>query len=893
MSSQEPKRRLTRREFCAAAVSAAVIAPVTPAQADKKPMQKPRLAGDWPTPRQNRCLNSVQPLAGKLRRAPKITAAIPIGKGQGMPLTFASKPDGPPDRILSLAYGALRCYEPNGKLLWESHPPGLNFAGLVAAEDLDTDGRVELALMAGRPTDPLGAVVLLAADTGKLLFRYDVEPMSYWWTLKVDHFLPDGVGKQLVMCEHAYPPDAKFGYIALFAFPKPGEKPQMRWRYDFDHYTCFPSILTADVNGDGVKEIAVETHSHMWIMDPRDGKVDQFIQWDVSPANVRSYGLVRFQDLNGDGLPEFFCIGNFAHHHEVLRNDHGKFALAWAHGWDNSVSTSKLATTWPDPPIADVDGDGKLEMLVNMYNSESEQRWMIRIYDAMTGEIKARVPGRIGVQLIDIDGDGAAEIVADISEDPTRTKTEGVCLLKVGHAGSQELWREDGGRAVALPEREGEAATQLRKAAYVEAGGKTQRLQWAADHRVLLADEKPPVTGPPPFDFSHIPATIGVAMIAPLAADMDGDGRNEVLHYHDGKVTIYRYRPGHGFETLESYPSDGEPALADLDGDGRPELIVGTASPTSDPTVQAIKPGTGGKTLWQVTLKHPNRVGMPYGRPLYFQTGRFTGKPTCDIYVYVGTPLVRSIMLDGRNGAILWEKGEIPGIERYFAPTVNKAAVWDFNSDGKDDLVFTCPDYYCVADGPTGNALLGPDFPPTIFHQPSQGLYTLPALLPNGGSEPTVCLVDGHYFRAGMTLHASPLWYQLPIIGEAHAGAEGFLQTPDGQWLMGFGRQDGQFACLDALTGKTRWEMPIQSSASDVCACDIDGDGAQEFVFGTSHGDVYALADRGGRPHIVWRARFPVGVSSVIIADVDGDGASEIMAALRDGTLCLLDTAEG
>ena len=81
---------------------------------------------------------------------------------------------------------------------------------------------------------------------------------------------------------------------------------------------------------------------------------------------------------------------------------------AWAHGWDNSVSTSKMATVWAEPPIADVDGDGRLEMVLSMFNAEAEPRWMVRIYDAVTGELKAKVMDRIAAEVADLDGDGVA-----------------------------------------------------------------------------------------------------------------------------------------------------------------------------------------------------------------------------------------------------------------------------------------------------------------------------------------------------------------------------------------------------------------------------------------------------------------------------------------------------
>jgi hypothetical protein len=877
---------MTRREFCRTSLQAtAAIAALEAAQMSKASPSSPAGGhGSWPTLRQNRCLTAVQPMPGRMHQAPAVKAHLDFGRGRGIPQEIP----GSGGHLISIVSGALHCHDSHGKLLWSTHPEGLNFVEIVAVEDIDKDGRTEIALRAGRPTDPLGAAVLIAADTGHLLFRYDVEPMSYWWTMKVEHYLPNTASKQIVVCEHAYPPDALFGYIVLFEFPTAGKPPTQRWRYDFDHYTCFPFLLTADVNRDGVDELCVECHSHMWVLDVRTGKVDQFLEWDVSPANERSYGLVRFQDVNNDGWVDFFCIGNFAHHHEVLLNHNGRLELAWTHGWANSVTTSKIATTWPEPPIADVDGDGKLEMIVSMYHSDPEPRWMVRIYDAATGVLKTSIRGCNATQLSDVDGDGIPEILADLTEDPTLTAITGASLLKVKNGAVAEVWRD--ARVKSGPVAPSHTGNETKLCDYLSVQGPSgvQKLAWESG--AVALNSLPAPTHPPVDIAAALPAEIGSIVDPPLVADIDGDGKPEIIHFHSGKVTVYRY-DGHGsLTTLHTYPASDRPAIADVDGDGRLELIIGTAGPTIEPYITVYKPGAAQETLWSATLKRPDRIGMPYSsaHTIYLLPGRFTGRKGDDLYVFVGTPLVRSLMVSGADGSIVWEKGEIPGIERYYAPTVNLASVWDADHDGNDDLVFTCPDYYCVAHGPTGAALVGPAFPPKIFHQPSQGLYTLPALLASAGSDPQVCLVDGHYFRGGLSLHGEGKWYTLPTVGLARGSAEGFLQTKDGHWLLGYGRQDGMFACHDAATGKELWTYPIHATASDISACDIDGDGHQEFLFGTSHGDLIALADRDGKPHLLWKKRMPAGVGTPVIADVDGDGASEILVPLNDGTLCLL-----
>jgi hypothetical protein len=290
-------------------------------------------------------------------------------------------------------------------------------------------------------------------------------------------------------------------------------------------------------------------------------------------------------------------------------------------------------------------------------------------------------------------------------------------------------------------------------------------------------------------------------------------------------------------------------------------------------------------------LPQTDRTGMPHGRAIYLQVGQFTGRATPDVYALIGTPIVRSVVLDGLTGRIIWETGEFPGIERYWGPTVNHASVHDVDGDGADDLVFTNPDYYCVASGRTGEMIVGPAFPPQIFSQPSQGLYTLPAILDQPGG-PLVVLSSGHYFLGAIALRAEPRWYQLPEVGFARTAGEGFLRRRDGTWLIGFGRQNGTFTCLDAATGEVVGELPLDAAAGDVITCDINGDGAEEFIFGDSHGHLWAVgceADGGeSRPAVLWKLDLGVAIGSPVIADLDGDGSPEIIVPTGDGCLTVL-----
>ncbi len=826
--------------------------------------------GDWPEPRQNQYLTCVQPLAGRMSVPPALLARYDLGRSRPSVRRKATLPDGT-EVELCLLSGALQCYAVSGEKVWECHPKGLNLDQIVEIGDFDGDSSVEIALQAGRPAQPFGAACLVSLEDGALLWRYNVEPMSYAWYFHIGHYLPDTSQKQFVVIMHGYPPDKDNGYIVLFEFLEGGHAPKLKWRYDFDKYTCFPSLLQTDLDGDGIDELAVESHSRMWFLDAHTGELKHFATWDVSPANVRSYGFVKFVDLNGNGREDFLCIADFAQHHEVLLNEDGKMVQAWAHGWPESVTTGKVVTTWPDPPYADLDGDGRIEIVVSMFNSEGEGAWLVRAYDAVTGELEYRSPGLIARQIKDLDGDGAAEILAVGSTDPTQTAVEGAYLLRAAGEGFERPWEDDGAEVSELQKD----AFVIEKGAsmfslVVNDGGEVSTLPWS-----------PPETTEIPRP-SFVPEIQGPPFPELLIADVMGTGVNQLIVYRNPDVEVLRLTKGH-FEVIAAYQSDALPVIADLDGDGRTELVLCTVGPESPPMVEAITPAEKDKVLWQNQFPPAERTGLPQPRRAYMRTGRFTGKATPDVYVWAGTPVVRSVVLDGETGALVWEKGEVPNSERYWGPSVNFASVYDYNADGNEDLVFTNPDYYCVADGPTGEFLLGPLFPPEIFNQPSQGLYTLPAVLERAGEDPLVCLVAGHYFQAAMSIRAEPLWYKLPMAGQSRCAREAFMPLPDGAWLMAFGRQNGDFACVNVADGATRWLMPVEASCSDVAVCDINGDDALEFVFGTSHKGLYAVADSVDAGRVIWRADLSGAAGAPVIGDLDGDGASEVVVPTADG----------
>ncbi|MBP1655284.1 MAG: Repeat domain in Vibrio, Colwellia, Bradyrhizobium and Shewanella, partial [Bacteroidetes bacterium] len=97
---------------------------------------------------------------------------------------------------------------------------------------------------------------------------------------------------------------------------------------------------------------------------------------------------------------------------------------------------------------------------------------------------------------------------------------------------------------------------------------------------------------------------------------------------------------------------------------------------------------------------------------------------------------------------------------------------------------------------------------------------------------------------------------------------------------------NGIFECIDAGTGATLWELDLGSTTSDVASGDIDGDGKEEFITGTTDGRLIAIGvDGSGRGILRWSLDLGFALGSPVIADVDGDGEAEILIVSGEGNL--------
>jgi outer membrane protein assembly factor BamB len=101
--------------------------------------------------------------------------------------------------------------------------------------------------------------------------------------------------------------------------------------------------------------------------------------------------------------------------------------------------------------------------------------------------------------------------------------------------------------------------------------------------------------------------------------------------------------------------------------------------------------------------------------------------------------------------------------------------------------------------------------------------------------------------------------------------------------------QDGLLRCHDGLTGKVEWTFPIGTRPTGILAWDANGDGRDEFVFGTQGGWIYALQG-DSKPLWTWEAPRDWGgrVDWLIAADLLGTGCPQLVVS-ANGHVYLLE----
>ena len=329
--------------------------------------------------------------------------------------------------------------------------------------------------------------------------------------------------------------------------------PQWTWSYGFGS-----RLAAADIDGDGMKELIVaEGWQYVWAYD-----VDrQLPKWSISTS--QDIGALFVTDIDGDGSPEIL-VGQ------------GQWGSIIA--FDPVTQQQKWAVPNPEHgvtniAVGDVDGDGASELLWGAGASSSGPDHLY-VANWQTKQIKwqnVHLDGPfIGPEIGDLDGDGRPEMVV-ISWSSDSGYSSGRIL--VFDAVTRRL------RGISGPTMQGGGWTGIHdlRLRDVNGDGKLEILV-GAEYTYEGVIEIYSFDRSNNFSLiwtSGALPTYGSSFYSVDAADVDNDGAMEIVGGSgDGLLHIYSYATGtEKWHTLYMRGTVTSVGIADLNGDGTQEIV--------------------------------------------------------------------------------------------------------------------------------------------------------------------------------------------------------------------------------------------------------------------------------------------------------------------------------
>ncbi len=838
--------------------------------------------------------------------------------------------------VVALIGGNLESRRIDDGLLWSTSLYALD--NLCGRYDLDGDGSKEI-VASGRGPEGAFSAFVFDSLTGQQLWRTAPGLIGHIDdSVRIVDVDGDGIVDLFAVNANPTEPGAtpKKGFVFTFAsgYDAAVQLSSLDTAaprdYPVDYYDA-----VLDMNGDLSPDLFVMGRDNVYLYDLATGVLHGATDDDAGKTSA-GRAKTRVTDVDGDGDDEvlIFPSGGWSATYNSVRVamfDWDHLAARPVLVWERAAAdfdTDQMAHA--DTSIAAV--TGLQEQVVVAFRHAPAPDFLLEVLDTATGALVTSVADARPLATHDVNGDGMAEIFIE-RLDGTRA------VLTHDGAGGLMVMHELGATMnVALCAQRDQAGYHVakRRAVCTGFGGiilTESPTEGSSLHVADLSgasiDTMAAIASPPNTTFmaTHVGSYPDLEEYATLSA-VTSAGR--LFVYSPTSYAPLNYQPDGdqpvlGMRVRSNEPGYGDltgfPVAADVDGDGGEEVLVITSS--GELVVHTFKSGAGPTPLW--TTQDVGRVvvardddGVPVivamdhkvmrafdGAGDLLWTNDMTGGGTNILYGDV----VTADILGAAGDEIAFQTRGSDGAQRLVVYSADGGLVFDVVADvnnlGMRRLA--------VAN------LGGPGGPPSIIGGTAVSMWRFNAT--DGASTvltPTEISVHsvisdpaGDGFDRVFLASRNHFEFYDPAVGMVYTNAVPQNQPVLGAKVSCAGEDTyvaakaytGTVVATTMGTGATLWTMAYANGVAYANEAAANAAGATpgalanvaaighlpdagsgpSALVGSADGSVYALDACGGDIH--WSYALGAGVREVVVADTDGDGAFEVVAATADGQL--------
>jgi hypothetical protein len=681
------------------------------------------------------------------------------------------------------------------------------------------------------------------------------------------------------------------GHCELMAYDK---GPRTVWKSKEFSVFQGPHPVIADANADGQLDVIVCPHYQVTVLDGRTGEAIQELKWHSG----RNYGHFVVKNIDDDPALEMCVIADFYSHMEMIDNDGKDLKLLWRKEIELKVENKQKIVRPRWDPLQDLDGDGRFDLVVNLYNDSGDRRWHLMIYDAITGETKLDLPGMFMEGLMDIDGDGGVELFCAETEALFVPTSAPLRLLNWHDGQAVERWSHptggwvtapssyplninstvaranqnvltsdlgDGRRGfhVRIPATEGKTGPVLQGFEITKAGEvipswtvegsmRAEALNVEALRKGENGGAETLISIQTASDAEGVRLKCGQGTVVGrektlpevakwgslVAGRMGHEKRMTVLAMGGSREVMAIRMKGDQPNLLWRRPGAGPLIVSDFDGDGSGEAAMLGWERSGEGNV-TVRDAEGG-IVWTTAVR-----GFPgplepwnFGTLTCLGSGRITGGPHDDLVVFGRRSTMQSdegFVLSGADGRIVWHRDHAFDGERNWGFGGTPVAMFDQTGDGAEEVHSQYPVNYTVVNGKNGQQIIGR------------------------------CAAAEDVFPGIWAAYSSPTLFDFD--------GDGRLEV---MWCSGY------LLGMTDLKGNTLWSakstLAIDGADSDLLQAypvDWAGDGRWMIAAVDSGGARGYSADRG---ELQWRFPLAGPVTGAMVANVDGMGGDDLVA---------------